>query len=132
MSREESLALCVEVRRRLAGTRLRYDPREFQGRRYWERGFLSCVIAGARIPSRITPDFFRVPRNRVIFEALRELEKLGMAGIEGLTVFLRETGGLEAAGGEIYLQEIETTIGIPSAIRGFAVGILRLNLGARI
>jgi hypothetical protein len=110
----------------------RCDPREFQGRHYWERGLLSCVIAGAKIPPQIAPDLFSIPRNRVIFHALRELEKSGMTGINTLITFLRETSQLEAAGGEEYLGDIERMIGIPSAIRGFTLGLLRLNLGAKI
>jgi hypothetical protein len=132
MTRAESLALCAEARRRMAGTRFRYDPREFRGRRYWERGFLSCAIAGAQIPSRITLDLFKVPRNRVIFQALRELERLNLAGLGALTVFLWETGRIEAAGGEKYLLDVEGMIGVSSAIRGFALGLLRIGLGARI
>jgi hypothetical protein len=116
----------------MAGIRFRYDPREFQGRRYWERGFLSCLIAGAKIPPQITPDLFRVPRNRVIFQAFLELEKLDIGGIEELAVFLRESGRLEAAGGETYLREIETMIGIPFAVRRFTLGLLRFNLGGRV
>jgi hypothetical protein len=132
MTREESLTVCAEVRRRLAGIRFRFDLREFQGRHYWERGFLSCVIAGGKIPGEIAGDCFKIPRNRLIFEALRELERLGMAGPKALAVLLRETGQLEAAGGEDYVRDIESMIGVPSAIRGFALGILRLHLGARV
>jgi hypothetical protein len=132
MTREESGALCAEARRRNAGLRFRYDPREFEGRHYWERGLLSCVIAGGKIPPRITLDFFKIPRNKIIFQGLQELERLGLSGAGALTTFLRETGRLEAAGGEPYLLDIERMIGIPSAIRGFAIGLLRLNLGARI
>jgi hypothetical protein len=132
MSREESAALCGEFRRRNAGIRFRYDPREFEGLQYWERGFLSSVIAGAKIPYGITPDSFKIPRNKIIFQTLWELEKLNLAGIGLLTVFLRETGRLEAAGGENYLSAIENMIGVPSAVRSFAPGLLRLNLGAKI
>jgi hypothetical protein len=132
MSREESGALCAETRRRLAGIRFRYDPREFQGHHYWERGFLSCVIAGAAIPDGVTEDCFRVPWNRVIFQALRDLERLDVTGIEALTVFLRETGWLDDASKEDYLSGIESMIGMPSAVSGFALGLLRLNMGALI
>lgn len=132
VTRAEFEALAAEVRRQNAGIRFRYDRRNFQGHHYWERGFLSCVIAGAKIPAEITRDSFKISRNKIVFQALRELEKLNLAGIEALTVFLRETGRLEAAGGKDYLSGTESMIGVPSAVRGFALGLLRLNLGARI
>jgi hypothetical protein len=132
MTREESLALYAEIRGRLAGTRFRYDYREFRGRHYWERGLLSCVIAGAKIPPQIAPDLFKVPRNKIIFHALRELERSAMAGIGTLITFLRETGTMEKAGGESYARDIESMVGIPSAIQIFALGLIRINLGARI
>ncbi|MDR1100390.1 MAG: hypothetical protein LBL28_07920 [Treponema sp.] len=49
-----------------------------------------------------------------------------------LITFLRETSRLEAAGGGEYIRDIERMVGIPSAIQIFALGILRLNLGAKI
>jgi hypothetical protein len=88
-------------------------------------------VAGGKIPEGITENRFRVPRNRLIFRALRELGGFDITGIGALTVFLRETGRLEEAGGEAYLAEIENMIGIPSAVRGFALGLLRLHLGDR-
>jgi hypothetical protein len=141
MTDEEFRALAAEVRRRGRRTRFTYDPREFQGAHYWERGFLSCVIAGAAIPDGITGDYFRVPRNRVIFSGLAALQEKGITDLRKtgiyakydlLTALLKATGHHEAAGGENYLREIESMIGIPSAIRGFTTGLLRLNLGAPI
>jgi hypothetical protein len=111
---------------------LRYDPREFQGRYFWERGFLSTVIAGGGIPTAITPNLFTVPWNRVIFQAAQELEKLDMSGADVFITLLRETGTLEKAGGEDYVREIEGMVGIPSAVQSFTIGLLRLNLGAKI
>jgi hypothetical protein len=132
MTREESLKLCGEIRRRQAGIKFYLDPREFQGHHYWERGFLSCVMSGANIPQWITPELFRIPRNLIIFRALQELEKLDITGLDALIVFLRETGRLGSADGEGYVRGVESMIGLPSAARGFAEGLLRLNLGARI
>jgi hypothetical protein len=129
---EEFDALAAEARRENRKYRFVYNPREFEGPRYWERGFLSCVISGAKIPSGITLNLFKIPRNRIVFDVLQKLEKLNLAGIEALTVFLRETGRLEAAGGEGYLSGIKQMVSNPAAVRGFALGLLRLNLGAPI
>jgi hypothetical protein len=132
MTPEEFKAIAAEIRGRNRRHFFRYDPREFQGPSYWERGFLSCAVAGAKIPPQITPEVFKIPRNKIIFHALRELERLDMAGVNVLITFLRETSRLEAAGGGEYIRDIERMVGIPSAIQIFALGILRLNLGAKI
>ena len=121
-------------------TRFYYDAREFSGAYYWERGFLSCVIAGAKIPPEITVDCLMAPWNRLIFSALREIEKLGIvdvrdrgvhAKLKPLLAFLRETGNL-APDFERYVRGCENMIGIPSAIGGFTLGLLRLRLGGKV
>ena len=117
-----------------------YDAREFSGAYYWERGVLSCLISGAKISPEITVDCFIVPWNRLIFKALREIEKLGIvdirdrgvyAKLELLLAFLRETGNL-APDFEIYVRGCENMIGIPSAIGGFTLGLLRFRLGGKV
>jgi hypothetical protein len=109
---------------------MRFDPREFCGAAYYERGFLSCVIAGAKMPASITADCFRIPWNRAIFEALRILDGLGMSGASALTVYLRESGNLGSAGGEEYIQRVAAMVGIRSAEPYFRKQLLRLRLGA--
>jgi hypothetical protein len=129
MTREESVAVCAETRRQLAGIRLRGDSREFEGAYHYERGLLSCLMAGAPVPSGITADTLLMPRHRVILEALRNLEALGVRGnIQALTAWLDKTGGLEKAGGESCVREIEGMIGIPSAVTAFAAEVLLLAL----
>ncbi|GHU93701.1 hypothetical protein FACS189479_05450 [Spirochaetia bacterium] len=73
-----------------------------------ERVFLAAVIAGERIPEGIDASCFRVGKNRVIFKALVELEKLeiGSSKKDALSVFLNESGMLAAAGGEMYIKEV--------------------------
>jgi hypothetical protein len=80
-------------------------------------------------------------KNQTIFKALQALEGLGFADLrehgiyaklEILIAFLENTNSLTMAGGEKHLNEIEQMIGIPSAVGGFVLGLLRLNLGARV
>jgi hypothetical protein len=109
--------------------RFTYDPRGFQGAYYYERGLLSCFMAGAAIPPDIAADILLLPRHRVILEALRELERAGIRGnLEALVIWLGKTGTLEAAGGEDYIREIENMIGLPSAAAGFALEVRLLAL----
>jgi hypothetical protein len=128
MSRTESLALCAETRRRQAGIKYRYDSRLFEGAAYYERGFLSCIIAGAHIPDLITRENFVIPWNQTIFQALQFMESADIKGIEALLNCLDILGCLEAAGGEKYVREAEEMIGIPSAVTGFALGLMELSL----
>jgi hypothetical protein len=108
---------------------LRYDPREFQGAYYYERCFLSCLIAGAAIPPGIIPDILLIPRHRVILKAIRELSETGIQGnLKALTTWLGKTGTLKKAGGEEYVREIKGIIGIPSALSEFILEIRRLAL----
>ncbi|MDR2095487.1 MAG: hypothetical protein LBP76_08210 [Treponema sp.] len=109
-----------------------YDPRDFQGAYYYERCLLSCLLAGAAIPAGITAETLLIPRHKVIFEAIRELAGMGIRGNIGAVVtWLDKIGLLEKAGGEDYVWEVESVIGIPSAVTAFAVEVRRLAL-ARI
>jgi replicative DNA helicase len=110
-----------------------YDRRQFQGCRYWERGFLSCIMAGADIPELITRDHFCMPFNRVIFEALRAIKCRPGADLYAkynlLVSLLKATGNFENAGGKAYLEEIRDMIGIPSAVHAFAAKLVELKAG---
>jgi hypothetical protein len=78
LSSEEFKVLAAEVRSYNQQHPFSYDRREFQGRRYWEGGVLSCLISGAKIPSGITPNLFKVPRNRIIRRSLYGLIPRGL------------------------------------------------------
>jgi len=113
-----------------------FDPRQFQGAYYWERGFLSCVIAGAEIPDTIKLEHFRMPFNRVIFQALRVIKCGPGHGLfvkyNLLVSLLKATGNFEKAGGETYLVEIRDMIGVPSAAYAFAVKLVELKAGVKV
>jgi hypothetical protein len=129
MSKADSLTVCAETRRRLAGIKFKYDRRKFEGAHYYECSFLSCVIAGAKIPPQVSSENFIIPRNKTIFQTLRFMESAGVQGFEVLLSCLEGFGVLKIAGGETYIREIEKMIGIKSAINAFALELLRLNLG---
>jgi hypothetical protein len=129
LTHEEFKALVAEVRGYNRRHPLGYDPREFQGAYYYERGFLSCLIAGAAIPLGITPDTLLIPRHRVILEVVRELAEAGIRGNpEALITWLSKTGTLEKAGGAEYVREIEGMTGIAAALSKFTLEIRRLAL----
>jgi len=113
-----------------------YDPRQFRGAHYWERGFLSCVIAGADIPGAITVKHFKMPFNKVIFEVLYAIKCDPGPGLFAkynlLLLLLKATGNLEKAGGEAYISEIRDMIGVPSAVYAFAVKIVELKAGVNV
>jgi hypothetical protein len=103
-----------------------------------EQGFLSSIIAGAKIPETITSDMFVIPKHVVIFRALVKLEGLGFIDLRNqgiyakmklLITFLNEFKMLDRAGGENYIRQIERSIGIPSAIDGFTLSLLKLAVG---
>jgi hypothetical protein len=125
MSRQWFEKLTHEVHRRNADIVWQYNPKDFAEPEYSEKGFLSCVIAGARIPASITAYHFVSKKHQIIFYALKGLESLGLvdlrrrslyAKLKLLTAYLSKTGELAAAGGEKYLYQIENLIGIPSAV----------------
>jgi hypothetical protein len=113
------------------------DWREFNGAWYWERGFLSCAIAGAKMPEEITVDCFKLPWNRIIFEALHLIRSNTSiaAGTEAeyslLTAYLSLNDCFDQSFKD-YLTEIRNMIGIPSAVYAFAVKIIELNAGVSV
>ncbi|MDR2924236.1 MAG: hypothetical protein LBU85_12975 [Treponema sp.] len=114
-----------------------FDRRKFQGAYYWERGFLSCAMAGGGIPAAITPDHFRMPFNRIIFKALHTMHCSQGAGFEkgkcGLLIaLLKATGNFEKAGRDAHLEEIRGIIGIPSAVRAFGAKLVELKAGVAV
>ena len=116
-----------------------YDPRQFRGAWYWERGFLSCVMAGAKIPEAITADCFRMHWNRIIFEGLYSLRKAGLPKIGWfeeyslLTALLSHTlSDRFDQSFKDYILEIRDMIGVPGAVYPFAVKVLELCLGAAV
>ena len=111
----------------------RYDPRQFRGAGYWERGFLSCVMAGAKIPDVITPDHFRMPWNKIIFEALRLIRldpaKTGMfEKYDLLVAFLSQNPHFDQNFKD-YVTGIRDMVGVPSAVYAFAERLLMLKAG---
>ncbi|GHT80900.1 hypothetical protein FACS1894130_12560 [Spirochaetia bacterium] len=74
---------------------------------------------------------FTIKKHRVIFRALIRLHQLEIIkkwndNLSLLITFLTEMGSLDAAGGREYLALIENMVGIPSAIEGFALELLKL------
>jgi replicative DNA helicase len=129
LSLGEFKILAAEVRRENRKYRFTYNRRTFEGAYYYERCFLSCLLAGAAIPKGITVDLFSIPRHRLIFEALRGLEALGIRNnTEALVTWLDKAGILEKARGEAYIQGIRFVINVPSAVTAFAVELRRLAL----
>jgi hypothetical protein len=129
LSSEEFEALAAEVRSYNQQHRSVYNPQDFRGVYYYERCFLSCLLTGAVIPTGITTETFLIPRHKVIFEAIRELSATGIRGnVRALITWLDKIGFLKKAGGEGYLWEVESVIGIPSAVTAFAVELRRLAL----
>jgi len=126
----------LKIKLRRENRNLYYDARLFQGAHYWERGFLSCVMAGADIPDAVTPECFRMPFNRVIFEALCSIKHKPDSVLCGkydlLVSLLKATGKLDSAGGEAYALEIRDMIGVPGAVYAFAVKIIELKAGVAV
>jgi hypothetical protein len=107
-----------------------YDPREFMGPWYWERGFLSCVIAGAEIPKEITPGHFKMPFNRKIFEALQAIPPSDPPRSRyGLVVALLSRDTPLDPYFEDYLENVEGMIGVPGAAHAFAAKLIELKAG---
>jgi hypothetical protein len=129
LSQAEFEALAAGVRRENRKYSFVYNRRQFKGAYYYERCFLSCLLAGAAIPKGITAQTLLIPRHRIILEAICKLEVLGIRGnLEALLVWLKFSGLLKKAGGGDYIREIESVVGVPSAITAFAVEIRRLVL----
>jgi len=112
-----------------------FDHREFRGAYYWERGFLSCVMAGAEIPAAIAAEHFRMPWNRAVFEALRSISALPPESERERFALLSALlarhpwfdGNFKA-----YLSEIRDMIAVPSAAHAFAAKLVELKAGVNV
>ncbi|GHT69286.1 hypothetical protein FACS1894110_18440 [Spirochaetia bacterium] len=95
-----------------------------------ERTFLSAVLSGGKIPAEITVEHFRVSDNRLVFLALKRLEKLEIgSSLHGAVVlYLSGSGCMTKAQAEPAVKRIEALSGDPRFINAYARELILQNL----
>jgi hypothetical protein len=103
------------------GKQLRFEE---YGPYYSEMAFLSCLLAGGKIPDTVNESAFFERRNRIIFRAIKRMEILGLVNFYCLVGFLTEFGVLQKCGGMTYLQKLESTLPVPYAADALTTALL--------
>jgi len=107
---------------------------EYRGEWYYGRALLSCVMAGREIPKEITADCFRMPWNKIIFEALLSMQNVSAGDFQkyGLLVALLSENPRFDQSFRKYLDEIFTMIGPVGNAHYYAQRLLMLKAGIDI
>ena len=104
---------------------------EYSGEWYYGRAFLSCIMAGRKIPKEITADCFRMPWNRIIFEALLSIQNINTDDFQKydiLVALLSQNPRFDHSFRK-YLEEIFNMIGAAGNVNYYAQQLLILRAG---
>ena len=113
------------------------NPNRMAGKAEWHgewhhgRAFLSCIMAGRKIPKEITADCFRMPWNRIIFEALLSMQNIDAGDFQkyDLLVALFSQNPRFDQSFRKYLDEIFNLIGPVGRVEYYAQKLLMLKAG---
>jgi hypothetical protein len=104
---------------------------EYRGEWYCGRAFLSCIMAGHKIPKEITADCFRMPWNKIIFEALLSIQNINAGDFQKydiLVALLSQNPHFDHSFRK-YLEEIFNMIGAAGNVNYYAQQLLILRAG---
>jgi hypothetical protein len=91
---------------------------------YYEMAFLSCILAGGKIPDTVTEAVFYDFRNKILFRAMKHLKLLGILNYSCLVNFLSEFGVLRKCGDVAYLKKLESTMPVDYVVNSLAIILL--------
>jgi hypothetical protein len=129
LSEKEFNILANHIRTANAGIRWIYNPENFQGAYFFERCFLSTIIASARIPRSITPERLLIPIHQRMLNCLFQLQERGIrANGDRLAALLEVSGKDHSIDIQEYVREVTNMIGVRQPAAYFAGELLKLAL----